>query len=102
MGNVATIPSARAKPGKREELYKLFQEQLAPRATENDAQEVVVWMADEADPNGFHLFEIYRDRTAMDANAKADWFWAYMSQAGPLLDGQPEMKLATPRWIKGT
>ena len=84
MAKVATILSGRAKPGKRDELFELFQEHLAPRATKNDAQQVVVWMADDADPNGFHLFEIYRDRTAMDANSKADWFWAYMSQAGPL------------------
>ena len=102
MASVATIVSGRTKPGKRDELYKLFEQHLAPRATKNDAQKVVVWMADNNDPQAFHLFEIYHDAAAMEANSKADWFWAYMSQAGPLLDGQPEMKLAAPRWTKGT
>ena len=101
MAQVATIVSGRVKAGKREELYALFQEHLAPRATKNPAQHVVVWVADESDPDVFHLFEVYRDRAAMDQNARADWFWAYMSAAGPLLDGQPTMKLGAPRWTKG-
>jgi (4S)-4-hydroxy-5-phosphonooxypentane-2,3-dione isomerase len=100
MAKIATIVSGRAKPGKRDQLFQLFEEHLAPRASANDAQQVVVWLADEQDPQAFYLFEIYRDPAAMEANSKADWFWAYMSQAGPLLDGQPEMKLGTPRWSK--
>ena len=102
MAGVATIVSGRAKVGKRDELYKLFEQHLAPRAAKNDAQQVVVWMADQQDPQAFYLFEIYRVPAAIEANSQADWFWAYMSQAGPLLDGQPEMKLASPRWTKGT
>ena len=98
---VATIVSGKAKPGKREELYRLFEQHLAPRAEKNDGQQVVVWMTDQRDADAFYLFEIYRDPGAMEANAKAEWFGAYMSQAGPLLDGQPEMTLATPRWTKG-
>lgn len=97
---VATIVSGRAKPGKRDELFRLFEQHLASRAKANEAQQVVVWMADASDAEAFHLFEIYRDQAAMESNAKAEWFWAYMAQAGPLLDGQPTMKLATPRWTK--
>jgi len=102
VARIATIVSGRTKPGRRDDLYKLFQEHLAPRATNNAAQQVVVWMADEQDSEAFYLFEIYRDPAAMEANSKADWFWAYMSQAGPLLDGQPDMTRATPLWTKGT
>jgi hypothetical protein len=36
----------------------------------------------------------------VEKNALADWFRDYMSQAGPLLDGQPELKLGEPRWTK--
>jgi quinol monooxygenase YgiN len=100
MTQVATIVSGRAKPGKRDELLALFKKELAPRATNNPAQQVVVWVADAADPDVFHLFEVYVDRAAMESNAKAEWFWAYMAQAGPLLDGQPEMKTGVPRWAK--
>lgn len=36
----------------------------------------------------------------MEQNAQADWFGAYMAQAGPLLAGMPEMKTGEPRWVK--
>ena len=97
---VATILSVRTKSGKREEALKLFEKHLAPRAAKNPAQEVVVWVADAADPDAFHLFEIYSDRQSMEKNAQADWFAAYMAEAGQLLAGMPEMRLGEPRWTK--
>jgi quinol monooxygenase YgiN len=101
MGHVATIVSGTTKAGKRDELFALFKQHLAPRAETNPKQPVVVWLADQADANAFHLFEIYSDPAAMEENSKAEWFWAYISIAAPLLDGQPVMKLASPRWAKG-
>lgn len=97
---VATIVSVKARPGKRDEVLALFEQHLAPRATANSAQQVVVWVADAADPDTFHLFEVYADRASMEKNAQADWFGAYMAQVGPLLAGMPEMKVGEPRWIK--
>ncbi len=102
MGDLAMIVTTKALPGKRDELYALYQRDLAPRAAANDAQEVVVWCADEQDPDTFHLFEIYRDMAALGANAQADWFAAYLAEAGPLLAGEPQVRMAAPRWSKGT
>ena len=101
MAHVATIVSCKTKAGKRDELFGLFRQHLAPRAEANSAQSLVVWLADQADANEFHLFEIYSDPAAMEENSKAEWFWAYIALAAPLLDGQPVMKIATPRWAKG-
>lgn len=101
MGELALIVKTKAQAGKRDELFDLYREMLAPRAEENDAQEVVVWSADQHDPDTFYLFEIYRDGEAMGANAAAPWFADYMAKAGPLLGGEPEVGMATPRWSKG-
>lgn len=90
-----------ARPGKRDELFSLYQEHLAPRAEANEAQEVVVWCADQHDPDSFVLFELYRDAEALGANARADWFEAYMAAAMPLLAGEPQVTMATPMWSTG-
>lgn len=90
-----------AAPGKRDELFDLYREHLAPRAETNDAQEVVVWCADQQDPDRFVLFEIYRDGAALGANAGADWFAAYMQQAMPLLAAEPTVVMASPLWSTG-
>ena len=101
MTHVATIVSGKTKAGKRDDLFRLFRQHLAPRAEANSAQSLVVWLADQADADTFHLFEIYSDPAAMEESSKAEWFWAYISVSAPLLDGQPVMKIATPRWAKG-
>ena len=101
MGEVAMIITSTAAPGKREELYELYREHLAPRAEANEAQEVVVWCADQQDPDRFHLFEIYRDEAALGANAQADWFAEYLQAAMPLLAGEPTVAMAEPRWSTG-
>jgi quinol monooxygenase YgiN len=101
MTQIATLVSGRTQPGKREALLSLFETRLGPRAQANPRQPVVIWLADSEDGDAFHLIEIYTDPAAMEANSKADWFWAYVEEAAPLLNGQPTMRTATPRWAKG-
>ncbi len=101
MGNLAMIIKSTAAPGKRDELFELYQEHLAPRAEANEQQEVVVWCADQQNPDVFVLFEIYGDAAALGANAGADWFADYMAKAMPLLAAEPEVIMAEPRWSTG-
>lgn len=101
MDRLAMLITTRTQPGRRDEVRRLYEEHLAPRATANDAQEIVVWCADQADPDVFHLFEVYRDADAAQAAGQAPWFWEYLRLVGPLLDGSPEVRTATLAWAKG-
>ena len=101
MSKVAMIITTTTQPGKRDEVRALYEEHLAPRAEENDAQELVLWCADQADSDTFHLIEVYASADAMQANAGADWFGAYMGAVGPLLAGEPTVAMATPEWTTG-
>ena len=101
MNKLAMIIKTTAAPGKRDELFDLYQERLAPRAEANEDQEVVVWCADQQNPDVFVLFEIYGNPEALGANAGSDWFAAYMADALPLLAGEPEVVMAEPRWSTG-
>jgi quinol monooxygenase YgiN len=101
MADVAMIVRGTAQPGKRDEVFKLFERHLAPRADENDEQPVVAWCVDEADSDRFALIETYATRDAMERNAQAPWFGEYMGAVGPLLAAEPEVISLTPRWSKG-
>ena len=101
MTKLALIIKSRARPGKRDELYQLYQQHMAPRAVENPSQEVVVWANDTGDGDTFYLFEIYRDQEAFAANAQAPWFAEYMAAAGSLLAAEPEVVMASPAWATG-
>lgn len=95
------IITSTAQPGKREALFDLYQEHLAPRAAANENQEVVVWSEDQQDDNVFHLFELYRDAESFQANAGSEFFATYMEAAMPLLAGEPDVRLVNPRWATG-
>lgn len=90
-----------AVPGKRDELFELYRAHLAPRAEANERQQFVMWCADQHDPDGFVLFEVYRDAEALGANAGADWFASYMERALPLLATEPIVTMLEPKWSKG-
>lgn len=100
-GKVAMIIRSTAQPGRRGDVFALYRELLAPRAEENEGQEVVVWCDDQHDADTFYLFEIYRDAETMGANAQAAWFADYFAKASPLLAGEPTVGMATPRWSTG-
>jgi quinol monooxygenase YgiN len=100
VAKLAIIIKGKARPGKRDEVRMLFEKHLGPRAAANVSQEVVVWSADNAEPDTFYLYEVYGDATAMETNARAPWFAEYMGAVGPLLQGQPEVTAATPMWMK--
>ena len=101
MSKIAMIVTSTAAEGKRDELFELYREHLAPRAEANEAQEVVVWCADQHDADKFVLFEIYRDAEALGANAGAAWFADYLAKAMPLLAEEPAVMMADPRWATG-
>lgn len=101
MSKVAMVIKSKTQPGKREEVWQLYEKHLVARAQANAAQEVVVWCADDMDADTFYLFEIYGDRAAPQANAQAAWFWDYMREVQPLLADQSEVAITTPVWAKG-
>lgn len=101
MAKLSMLITTRTKPGMRDEVRRLYEAHLAPRAAANPSQELVVWCADQADPDVFHLFEIYTDAEAAQTAGQAPWFWEYLGLVGPMLDGQPEVHTATPTWAKG-
>ncbi len=101
MSKAVLIIKTKTKPGKREEVRRLFEKHLGPRAQQNPKQELVVWCADDKDADVFYLFEIYSDPSAPQANAQAPWFFEYLQQVQPLISDMSEVMSATPLWAKG-
>lgn len=101
MGTTALFITSKAQPGKRDEVFDLYRRMMAPAAEANPNQEVVVWCADQHDPDTFHLFEVYSDAEQFGANASSQVFADYMQAAGPLLAAEPTVGIASPKWSKG-
>ncbi len=100
MAELAIFLTVRTKPGQRDALKALWEQHLKARAAANDAQSRYVYAFDVHDETIIRITEVYETKAAFEANAQADWFAAYMAEAAPLLDGEPEFHLGVPQWIK--
>lgn len=100
MAELAIFLTVKTKPGKREQLKALWEQQLKQRAAQNEMQSHYVYAFDSQDENVIRITEVYETMAAFQANSQADWFSAYMQEAMPLLDGEPEFHMATPQWVK--
>lgn len=101
MEKLALIVKTKTYPGKRDDVYRLFEKYLAARVDATDALEVFVWCADETDADTFYIFEIYGDRSVQQTNAQDPAYFAYLREAQPLIASGPEVVTATPVWVKG-
>ena len=55
-------------------------------------------LVDEANPNRFYFFEIFRDEQALEAHWKTDVFQAWRGAVGEMFDGEPE-RVSTMRTV---
>lgn len=101
MNKLALFLKNKTKPGKRDQVYRLWDKHLRSRVETSQAQEIYFFCFDENDPDTFYIFELYNDREAFRQAGQTSWFAEYMKEVGPLLQGQSDFGMATPIWAKG-
>ena len=102
MQKIALFLKNKAKPGKREDVHRLWDKYLRPRVERSETQELYFFCYDDNDPDTFYIFELYNDRQSLVDNGQAEWFADYMREVGPLLqDGMADFGSTTPVWAKG-
>lgn len=56
---------------------------------------------DDGDSDTICVFQQYVDGVSSQDFLAAPWYAAYVNDVTPILAGQPEIRAATPVWIKG-
>lgn len=100
MAELAIFISVTTKAGKRDQLRMLWEQHLKERAAENEHQSIYIYAFDLQNENLIHITEVYETMAAFEENSNAEWFSNYMTEAGPLIDGEPVFRMASPEWIK--
>ena len=100
MPELVLFLTVKTKPGQRDAVKALWEKHLKQRAAENEAQSGYVYAYDVEDQDIIRISEVYETKAAFEANAQSEWFSAYIQEAMPLLDGEPEIHIATPQWVK--
>ena len=101
MNQAALFIKHKTRPGKRDEVRRIWEKHLKPRIAENAAHQAYYYCYDDNDPVTICVFQLYADRSSPQAFVKASWYAAYEQEVSPLLTGQSEFRAATPLWIKG-
>ena len=91
----------RAKPGRREDVRRVWEKHVKPQVEANAAHEAYHFCFDDGDPDVICVFQLYSDREAMKAFLTGAWYPFYLAEVGPLVVAEPQVTTATPVWAKG-
>lgn len=89
IGVIAELP---VKDGKMEEAVRIIRELMNHVAQEQGTLSYTM-NRDQTDPNRIVIMERYRDKGALDAHSSTPRFRAFLQEIGPLLAGQPTIRV---------
>jgi quinol monooxygenase YgiN len=100
MSKTALFIKHRALPGKRDQVRRIWERRLKLRVAANPSHEAYFYCYDDNDPDTIWVFQQYANHASSQEFLEAPWYAAYVNEVSPLLDGQPEVRVATPIWAK--
>jgi (4S)-4-hydroxy-5-phosphonooxypentane-2,3-dione isomerase len=92
---LAVIAKVKVKPEQVERFLTFLRADVEGTLREPGCVRFEV-LRDEADPNVFYMYEIFKDRAAYALHQEAPYFKAFFAEAGDTLAGPPEGYFANP------
>jgi quinol monooxygenase YgiN len=100
MSKTSLIAKLPLKPGTRDQLQAAFGPMM--EQVNNEAgTEIYILNFDQGDENIVWVYELYTDADAMAAHSGSETMQKLFGEIGALLDGEPELIMATPVSGKG-
>jgi quinol monooxygenase YgiN len=100
MAKYALFLQHRTKPGKREEVQRVWQKHMQPAIEANGAHNLYVYSFGDS-PDRICAFQVYDSDESAAAFLKSPEYRAYQHEVEMLLDGPPQVEVLRPQWIKG-
>jgi quinol monooxygenase YgiN len=102
MSKSAILVRHKAKPGKRDELWRVWEKYVRDHVAGSDSALSCYYCYDDNDPDTIIVFQVAADPASAQAFGKQPWFADYQRETGALIvAGQSELRTATPQWVKG-
>ena len=99
MGQMVLMTEYRTKPGRRTELFELFERLLAHDRV--IGQDVIVWSTSTTDRDASFLFEYWSDADGFADLVNAPRFVEYVSGVDQLVKTRPITTVTFPQLIEG-
>jgi quinol monooxygenase YgiN len=100
MSKTALFIRHQARPGKRDDVRRVWEKHVKPRAAANPAHEAYYFCYDRNDPDVICVFQLYTDEDAMQNFPKGEWYAGYLKEVGEFITVPPQITPADLIWAK--
>ena len=101
MSKRVTVVRQKAKPGKRDELRRVWEKYARQYAEGSNGVLSAYYCYDDNDPETAIAISLAADEASAQAFGKQPWIADYQRETAALLAGPPEVLMATPKYVKG-
>lgn len=100
MSKSATFVRHKAKPGKRDEVRRVWEKYARDYVAGSNGLLTSCYCYDDNDPDTIVVFQLAADQASGQEFVKQSWFADYQRETAALLAGPSEVRTATPQWVK--
>jgi quinol monooxygenase YgiN len=100
MSKTALFIRHQAKPGQRDNVRRVWEKYVKPRAAANPAHEAYYFCYDSKDPDVICVFQLYSREPAMQEFLKGAWYPDYLKEVGEFVALAPQITPADLVWAK--
>ncbi|MFP7723623.1 putative quinol monooxygenase [Lysobacter sp. A3-1-A15] len=100
MNSTALFIIHKTKPGKREEVKKVWLRHMAPAIQDNSGHLAYFYTFDSNDPNSICAFQHYESEQAAKDFLSHPNYQAYLVESRELLEQEPRIMSLAPQWVK--
>lgn len=100
MSQAALFIRHQAKPGKRDDVRRVWEKYVKPRAAANPAHAAYYFCYDSNDADAICVFQLYTDAAAMQNFLMGAWYADYLNEVSQLVAVPPQITPADLVWAK--
>lgn len=100
MSKTALFIRHQAKPGKRDDIRRVWEKYVKPRASANPAHEAYYFCYDSKDADVICVFQLYSSEGDMQNFLQGAWYADYLKEVGEFVAIPPQITPAGLVWAK--
>lgn len=89
-----------ARPGRRDDVQRIWEKHVKPRAISNPAHEGYYFCYDATDPDVVRVFQLYSSEAASRDFLSGPWYPDYLAEISEVVVAPPEISVASLIWEK--
>jgi quinol monooxygenase YgiN len=101
MSKSVTFVRHHAKPGKRDEIKRIWDKYVRDYVAADGATLAYYYSYDDKDPDAVVAIQLSANQTSGQDFVKQPWFGDYQRETAALMAAPSEILTATPQWVKG-